>query len=90
LNEGYSREMRAKWKEVFHLIMLRYRDSYVGSYRAVFDNFLSKVALSSRFDGTDFLWQHFLRNPSNYVILLSTYFKHKFNKDDQKNKTDLI
>jgi hypothetical protein len=37
LNEGYGREMRAKWKEVY--------------YRAVFDNFLSKVALSSRFDG---------------------------------------
>jgi hypothetical protein len=51
LNEGYGREKREKWKEVSHLIMLRYKDSYVRSYRAVFDNFLSKVALSSRFDG---------------------------------------
>jgi hypothetical protein len=51
LNDGFSRAMSHKWREILEEFLSIYGDYYGKVYGEVFDNFLSKVPFDELFDG---------------------------------------
>jgi hypothetical protein len=51
LNDGFSRAMSHKWREILEELLSIYGDYYGKVYGEVLDNFLSKVPLDELFDG---------------------------------------